>query len=404
MPLDRVKRLFSHPLSHSSHGWVRDLIIDLRRCTTYKEYVEFQQDLLSKILRVQEHWEGSRRVIERVRRGRPVPADAVDLLSGQDPADPESWELEAAVCERVDRHLRSTGDALAWRAFNYDRRVIVALSRNQDPGPSFGKVGLAAERDFVARWSAEDGCFVLLHGITSCLRIADATLFRSVGEEFEAELHEIKTNPSRRKSVQRARQRLAEEAVRSGGPLPGDWPATLMSLSEPYKTHIMTVLLDAFRLAADRGVQGLRVPGGRAMMAAYLPRGYELWDEREFLERTGAQNTRALKRAGIFGHEHMVWWGSDDLVARSSTHAPYAIYPLPPDLCASLIADMAVYVVTISGEPLIAALEDAGLRGRWLVAAGQERLQPGQPVLYVDDRVHSTEMRASAARERVVRH
>ncbi len=40
------------------------------------------------------------------------------------------WEPEVDVCERVERQLRSVADALAWRVFAYDRRVIVALSRN----------------------------------------------------------------------------------------------------------------------------------------------------------------------------------------------------------------------------------------------------------------------------------
>ena len=255
------------------HRWVFDLIIGLRQCSNYKDYVVFQQDLATKLDEVQAHWEGARRVAARLRHGQPVPANAVELGSGADPANPESWALEIAVCERANRHLRSVGDALAWRVFNYDRRVIVALSRNQEPGPRHGKTGLAAERDFVAQWSADDDCFVLLHDVTSCLRIADATLFLAVGEYYEAELHEIKTNPEKRNSRQRTRHRLAEEAIRSGGPLPGDWPANLINLSVPCKTHIGKELLDGFRLAGDRGVQGLKVPGCRAMIAANLPRG-----------------------------------------------------------------------------------------------------------------------------------
>jgi hypothetical protein len=43
------------------------------------------------------------------------------------------------VCERVDRQLRSIGDALAWQVFSYDRRVIIAFSRNQVPGPMAGR-------------------------------------------------------------------------------------------------------------------------------------------------------------------------------------------------------------------------------------------------------------------------
>jgi hypothetical protein len=394
MPHERADRLFKHPMTQDVYGWVKELIVDLRQCGSYKDYVDFQQNLLTKILAAQQHWDGTRRVVKRLRQGKSVPADAVDLASGEDPADPESWALEAAVCERSDRHLRSIGDALAWTVFNYDQRVVVALSRNQEPGPSVGKEGLAAERDFVARWSAEDGCFVLLHAVTSCLRIADATLFRSVGQHFEAELHEIKTNPTKKSAAQRYRQRMAEEAIRDGGPLPGDWPARFITLSVPYKTHLR-MLQDAFQLAAHRGVQGMKVPGGRALIAAYLPRGYELWDEQEFLERTGDENARALKRAGILNRGENVWWGSDDEVARSAIHPPWAIYPLAPDLCASLIADMAVYVVTMSSEPLLQALADAGLEAEWVLPHGQPQLQPGQAILRARIGSKGIEMRPS---------
>jgi hypothetical protein len=81
--------------------------------------------------------------------------------------DPQSWELEADVCERVERQLRSIADALAWRVFNYDRPVIVASSRNELAGPMIGKEGLEEERRFVLDTWRNEGNFVLLHDPTS---------------------------------------------------------------------------------------------------------------------------------------------------------------------------------------------------------------------------------------------
>ena len=43
---------------------------------------------------------------------------------------------------------------------------------------------------------------VLLHDLTSCLSIGDATSFKEVGNEFEAYLHEIKSDPNRTVSRQ----------------------------------------------------------------------------------------------------------------------------------------------------------------------------------------------------------
>jgi hypothetical protein len=102
---------------------------------------------------------------------------------------------------------------------------------------------------------------------------------KEIGNEYEAYLHEIKSDPNRTVSRQARRQRMAEQAIRSGGPLPGDLPGRLVPLDIPYKTHLK-LLGTAFDLAHERGVQGVKVPGGRALVATDIVRGYELWSER----------------------------------------------------------------------------------------------------------------------------
>ncbi len=116
---------------------------------------------------------------------------------------------------------------MAWRAFNYDRRVIIAVSRNQHPGPTAGKNGLAPERAFLIDWWRDERRFVLLHDLTSCLTIGDATAFKEAGGGYEAYLHEIKADLRRTVPRQLRRQRMAEEAIRSVAPClatcPVDW-------------------------------------------------------------------------------------------------------------------------------------------------------------------------------------
>jgi hypothetical protein len=146
MPLDWAGRLFLHPLHQETFGTLVSLIANLRQCREYADYYDFQQDLLTKVIEVQAHRSACRRVAHRLRTGKSVPPDAPALRSREDVNDPANWELEADVCERVDRQLRSIADALAWRVFNYDRRVMVALSRNDSPGPMVGKDGRAAEQ------------------------------------------------------------------------------------------------------------------------------------------------------------------------------------------------------------------------------------------------------------------
>lgn len=392
LPDERANQLLVHPLHQDTFRSLVQLIHDLRKCNTYPEYRDFQEELLAKILDVDALRGRCTRVRKRLQARKSLPADAPELRSGAKPTEIQSWELEIAVCERVGRQLRSIGDALAWRLFNYDRRVIVALSRNDPPGLVTGKDGLAAEREFVARYAGDENAFVLLHDITSCLRIGDATLFQRAGDGWEASLHEIKSDPERRRSPQLRRKRLAEEAVRNGGRLPGAPGTRLIPVGLSYETHL-DLLRRAFELAAERGVQGIKVPGGRAVLAAELRPSSERWSEEEFAKYAGRAYQQARKRAGILTSRNHVYYSSDDLVARTPITPPWAIYPLPPLACANLIADMAVFIVAVSSESLVAALEDVGLRAAWALPPGQAELEPGQVVLRAANQVRGIELR-----------
>jgi hypothetical protein len=283
---------------------------------------------------------------------------------------------------------------MAWRLFNHDRRIILGLARNQSSGPVAGKEGLAAERQFAAHFAEDDDKFALLHEVTTCLRIGDATLFVGAGHDYEAYLYEIKTNPGKRKSTQLRRKRLAEEAIRDGGPLPDDPTARLVSLAIPYQTHL-GLLRDAFALAESRGLQGVKVPGGRALVAVDVRRGYELWSEREFLERTDVAHRQSLRRAGIESAGNQVTYRTDDMVARSPFVPPWAIYPLPSLTCANLIADAATYLVTLATEPLLSALDDAGIGAEWLLPNRPGELKRGQVVLNAHQGGRTVQMRES---------
>ena len=393
-PLGWAGRVMNHPIQQDAYRDLVQLITDLRSCRTYRDYSRFQEQLLEKVLMVQEHRRICRGVAKRLRECKAVPPTAPALRSDGHASDPQTWDLEIDVCERVDRQLRSIADALAWRVFSYDRRVIVALSRNDPSGQMAGKAGLQAERDFIAQWSEDENHFVLMHDLTTCLRIGDATLFKSLGDEYEAYLYEIKTDADRRRSKQLRKKKLAEEALRSGGPLPDDPEGRFVTLNVPYKTHL-PMLRDAFDIAADRGVVGMKVPGGRVMFAADLRRGYERWSEEEFLEQTDRAYKAALRRAGILDVGKHLFFGSDDMAARSPIHPPWAIYPLHPIACANLITDAAVYVVTVSSESLLRALHTVGLRAEWVLPAGQETLAPGQIVLRAYNSVRGVEIKAS---------
>lgn len=393
MSPDRPDRIFRHPMHQRVVGDLAELIGGLRQCRTSADFFHFQQDLLARVLVVQEHRAACRRVVKRLRRGSAVPVDAPELQADGSPNSVDTWELEVDVCERVDRQLRSVADALAWRVFNYDRSVIIALSRNQHPGPMVPeKKGMAAERDFVLNSWRELGRFVLLHDLTTCLRIGDATSFTEIGDEYEAYLCEVKSGHGRTRAEQVRRHEMAEEAVRAGGPLPGPRPGHIVRLDIPYRTHL-DLLRVAFGLAQERAIQGMKVPGGRALVVSEIVRGYQRWPEQEFIDRTAIEHLQAVKRARVLDSAHLLYVRSDDSVARSPTAPPWAIYPLPPEVCARLITDYAMYIVTIASEAILAALGEVGLEAEWILSRDREVVQAHDVVLRAHNGIQAVELR-----------
>ncbi|MFG3518608.1 hypothetical protein [Streptomyces bobili] len=141
---------------------------------------DFQRALLTRLLEVEkDRWEFER-AVTRIRNGKQPHREVPELQSGRGPADIATWRFEHDVCERLARQLRSVGDALAWRVFGFHRPFILALCRNQSPGPMYGTAGLPAELDHFEWACKEDGPFPLLHDLTNCLRIGDMTVWDGV--------------------------------------------------------------------------------------------------------------------------------------------------------------------------------------------------------------------------------
>lgn len=94
MPLERANGIFQSPIHHDAYRDLAELILGLRQCRSYEDYYHFQQELLGKVLAVQEHGQACRRIIARLRPGKSLPADAPELRSGGDVTDLAEWELE----------------------------------------------------------------------------------------------------------------------------------------------------------------------------------------------------------------------------------------------------------------------------------------------------------------------
>ncbi|MEV8435139.1 hypothetical protein [Streptomyces chartreusis] len=381
MASDRLDVLIKHPFHRETVEHLVKFIRDLRECRTAEDYVAFQQDLLHATLAANGARAERSRVIKRLRRGQKLPPDAPELVVG-DPHDLDDWRLELDVLERVGRQLRSIGDAMAWRAFHYDRRHILALRRNASPGPmTLSKDGTVHEIQFAQQQWSEHQQFAMLHDLTDCLRIGDVTVFSRPDHNNEQDilLYELKTNPNRREGAQLQRTRMAAEALHEGGPLPGHENARLIDTGVPYATHL-SALTDAFAFAHRDGMKTMRVPGQRGLLACDISAAGDKWGLQEARRQFHAQYAALLRRSRLTGER--VCYGSGDRAARNSLIAPWGIYPLQPAQCAGLIADVLVFTVTLSSDNFVEELRRAGLDVQWILPEGAE-IELAQPLLEI---------------------
>ncbi len=370
-----------HPRQLGALDTLAGLIEQLRACENVKDGYGFQQELLRLRLAADEDRMAFRQAVRRVRSGKRPQPDAPEPQSGLDPSSLGTWQIEHDVCERLGRQYRCIGDALAWQVFGFQRKYILALSRNDPPGSMAGKAGLAKERETVEQaW--QDGRFALMHDLTNCLRIGDITVFTDDGPK----IIEVKTDPRRRNAAQERRIKAAELALQDAGPLPGpDIRERLYDLDIPLKTHL-DVLADGTVRAAREGIFAAKLPGARALTVTDIfGCNAQSWTEDQYNDRLKRKHRGALRRAGIGsrGREGNVHATNLDLVARDPRRVPFAAYPLDPVACARLIGDLAVFTVETSGPALAEALCHAGLDAEWVRPPGPGDLIPGEVVIEI---------------------
>ncbi|MFI8400921.1 hypothetical protein ACIGG5_11860 [Streptomyces sp. NPDC085463] len=358
------------------------LIQQLRAIASPAEGYAFQRELADLLLSVEGDRRELKRAADRIKKGKAPHPQAPEPQSGRDLAEHTTWLLEHDLCERLARQLRSVGDAFAWKAFGFYRPFILALSRNDSPGPIHGKAGFTAERDRAERAFKEDGHFALLHDLTNCLRIGDITIWDEINPP---RTEEIKTNPKNRRSAQIRRINQARAAILDGAPLPGDNLAErLYELDLPLRTH-MDLLRSAAEHAAEHGVYATPVPGARVLtfidQSACARLGLTDQDVGPVEHRFQA----ALQSAGIARGrlDNNVHATTIDSSARDPKRVPWANYRLDPVLCARLIGDYVSFTVETSGPALTKLLQVAGLDARWVRSPGDAALRNGEVVMEI---------------------
>ncbi|MEU8152169.1 hypothetical protein AB0B94_00720 [Micromonospora sp. NPDC048986] len=395
---DQIDLILTHPAHQETLRALIDLIRTLRACRSAEELYHFQSRLRGMVLDTEQRRSAISRQIKRLDRHRCLTADAPELGTSLDRTDRESWILESDVYERIWRQLKSIADALAWKVFGYQRNIIVALSRADAPGPMYGKTGLAAELEVIETAWRENREFVLHHDLTNVIRVGDVTVLDRDGWAW---LREIKTNqryrvPAQERLLADTSQVLADET----GELPSGYAPVRTTID--YRTDLAG-LRDILGLAHARtGIAGGVVSSGRAVVAASQFTAAGRYTAEEFGTRFSAELARVRRRIGADDPGHTLTLLSIDQAGRTLVRPPWAIYPIEPEVAASLIADGMFFAVCMNPNRIIDSLANAGVEGSWLQRLdGTE--DPSKPLLNVavrsGNRLWSTPLNFAAIAE-----
>lgn len=301
-------------------------------------------------------------------------------LCAIDSRDSSDWELERITACRVVRQLREVGDGLAWRIHRYDRRLIVALSDHDAPGPLVNKAGLPSEIGRVVHRFQDTGQFSLLHDLTTVLRHHDLTEVHANGYR---ELREVKTRLTKStlaKASKQRRQAQAALAAASGDTPLGATGPRLIRSDRQLRTHIRDVSR-VMSLAERQGYAVARVHDRVVGIVHFPAIAASGRDPQELLTayhmRRDAVITRRLPNTINMLHARIGF-----TEPRNAFFAPYSIYPLPVTQRTALICDLVLLDIMMDAETLRCGFEDIGVAAYCLLRTGSG---PDADVLVVGD-------------------
>jgi hypothetical protein len=428
MHSDLVRPTFTHPRQRETVTVVRDLLTELRACSSPGDYFQMQRQLFGDLLLTQGRINDLRRTIKRVSVGKPLDevfageyaryvvdahASAVlrqiaehlrPLRSASVSSEQYSWlHLEELVVRRIEVQLRAVGDALAWRVLHFDRRYVHALSRNDRTGPMTSgryrpptaeefvdladgttaplpdtKAGLSWELGRATQLFQTKGTFALLNDLTNVIRIGDLT-------EIDGDrvfLHEVKA-PNRRQDAEQVRRgQQAIAAINDGANLPGAAGTRLRDSTVVAQQHLVR-LRQLVRKADGDGYSAATLEPGwvATVLSLGLPddRRSRRFPGNERQEAAWQHAQQVAHRAAKISSSPIVHALSTDTAGRATEHAPWGIYPFDPDVCARLICDYILIECSVSLPAVAAAIRRQG--------AEVKELPVPQPLSTVDQAI-----------------
>ena len=250
---------------------------------------------------------------------------------------------------------------MAWSRVGFDRRYILAYSRNADPGPFAPKTeGFPAELRTVEKIWKEQREFALLHDLTNCLRIGDLTVFARQG----AYVGEVKSSGRKPPAAQMKRMQEALAFLSRGAPLRDEHGEMWEVISHAQFKARFKDLARALALADKETATSVFLSRGWVLDCVVGAHQHPLdgRSKETKYEAFQERKQRVYARAGLDKTLHLLKVRALGDLAVSPALAPPTIFPLDPWMCALLTCDLAAYLSVMDWEVLAEAFRSEGFK------------------------------------------
>lgn len=371
--VDRELRVMNSTVFEALRPFLLDGVRALQSACTPADYVALESGLLKQFLRHQLTQEQTRERLVALKTERailtrqlPKPIASIRALSEEIETD----EFFDHVLGCALHAFRCLGDGIAWKALDFDRRVITVMGDGHRVGRLADETGLAAELAELDRLWTEEHQFAIHNDLTNCLRHADLTIPGTPIGRREIEVAEVKAS-GKQKTIQRSRLAEKLQFVNTGyRPSADGSPASRILPAMPRLRTFLGPLRVAIARARKVGVADFSPH--RCMTVAVAD--YYVLDRTPELADDWASG--APRRRGWDPSHPRVIQSLGFVRRLRERHnsfafiAPYAIFPLDPADAADLILGHLEVCTTISGDELENTFTQAGLQSE--VAGGSD--------------------------------
>jgi hypothetical protein len=365
------------------HTWhqLTSLISQVRKCQQLADYYLLQEELGLCILQADSEVDAANKASYQTKK---------EINKIGNSADPEKKQyllgklLEADLKRRqyllIGKQYRTVGDAMAWQLYHYNAHTISSLGMNQSPGiiSQAKEKGSFVEETEIRNYWEHESAFALRHDYTNCLRVSDLSIFRDHSDQ--AELKEVKASRKKKKTSQKAIQRRALEFAQDHITVLGNgilyYPPVLSTGDREEIFSTMLLLTEAVHQAIEEDI-GYRV-GKHIELVAY--NGPSCAQQPDLQKRLMQINdTYPPLTTQPHSDDYIVARGIDR-VRNPVFSAPYAIYPLPPEVAAALTVGLIDIQVRLNVEVILNAFRMHGFDAICSTSMWRQNgLQPGNP-------------------------